>query len=481
VRDFLVIEKSDGVGGTWRDNSYPDSGCDVPSHLYSFSFAPKPDWTRKWAKQPEILEYFESIPGRFGLGPHLRFHTEVSSLTWIEESSTWRIETVDATGNPQEPIESRFVVNGLGQLNVPNIPDIEGLDRFEGTVFHSARWDHDHGLSGEDVAVIGIGASAIQFVPPIAEEVDHLTLFQRSSNYVAPKPDRAFRSWERWAFEHVPFVRKAYRESIYWRFEVRFNLMKKDSWMGRFYKWAFHRTSGSMISEKLPAEVLQPDYQPGCRRVLISNDWYPTLVRQNVDVVTDSVASITEHAVVTSGGTEVPVDTIIFGTGFKSTDFLTPMTVTGREGADLNAVWAGEACAYMSLAVSGFPNLFMLYGPNSNLGHNSILFMIEQQVNYVLAAIEQAEHRGADSMDVNRSAMKRWDDEIVRRSADTVWATDCHSWYKTETGRITNNWIGHTTEYRKRLANPRWHDWEFSQSPEPADQPALTLAESQPV
>lgn len=455
-RDVVVLEKSDGVGGTWRDNHYPDSACDVPSHLYSFSFAPNPDWTRKWAKQPEILGYFEGLVDRYDLAPLLRLGREVTECHWSDDDACWTLRTADG-----EVFRARTVVSGLGQLNIPNIPDIEGLAEFGGTVFHSARWRHDHDLGGERVGVIGIGASAIQFVPPVAAEAGHLTLFQRSPNYVAPKPDREFRSWERWAMRHVPGARRAYRASIYWRLEARFNLMRRNSWMGRLLQQQFRKQIQPMISDRLPAEALVPEYPPGCKRVLIADDWYPALLRPNVEVVTAGVERITPTGVVTAEGREHPLDTLIFGTGFHTTEFLTPMKVTGTEGRDLNDVWSAGAVAYLGLSVAGFPNFFLLYGPNTNLGHNSILFMIEQQVGYVLAALDELDRRGAVSMDVTEGAQARWDREMLRRAGDTVWAEGCHSWYKTDDGRITNNWIGHTTEYRRRLRRPRFTDWRF--------------------
>lgn len=446
IDSFTIYEKSDGVGGTWRDNTYPGAACDVPSHLYSFSFAPKTDWTRRFAEQPEILGYFESLVGSHGLEPHLRFGVEMASARWRDEDATWELRTADG-----ELIEADVVVSGLGQLNRPNIPDIPGLDRFEGTTFHSARWDHEHDLRGERVAVVGIGASAIQFVPRVAKVARQLTLFQRSVNYVAPKPDRRYRPWERWLLEHVRPLQRAYRASIYWRFEARFSLMRKGSRVGRMLQERFGKELSKMASPKLPAEVLVPDYTPGCRRILIANDWYPTLLRPNVEVVDDGVTEITEHAVRTADGREFEVDTIIFGTGFHSTEFLSPLRITGRDGADLNQVWADGARAYLGVAVHGFPNLFLLYGPNTNLGHNSILFMIEQQVGYIRSLILDMVDEGAAAAEVTRQAMDRFDAEIDRATARTVWAEDCHSWYKTEAGRVTNNWPDYSIRYRNRL------------------------------
>lgn len=352
-------------------------------------------------------------------------------------------------------------MSGLGQLNMPYVPDIPGLGDFGGTVFHSARWDHDHDLAGERVGVIGIGASAIQFVPPVVREAGHTTLFQRSANYVAPKPDREFRGWERWTFRNVPGAQRAYRFWIWAKLEARFSLMRRNSALGRMLEKRYRAEVTKMASERLPTEALVPDYPPGCKRVLIADDWFPAITRDDVDVVTADVVGITGDGLDTADGRHVELDTIIFGTGFRSTQFLTPLKITGTGGRDLNEAWDGGAVAYLGLSVAGFPNMFMLYGPNTNLGHNSILFMIEQQVGYVMAAMEQLRRRGAGVIEVTESALTAWDEEILRRSKDTVWSADCSSWYKTDDGRITNNWVGHTTEYRRRMRAPNWDDWRF--------------------
>jgi cation diffusion facilitator CzcD-associated flavoprotein CzcO len=461
IDTFTIFEKSDGVGGTWRDNSYPGAACDVPSHLYSFSFAPKTDWSRKFAEQPEILGYFESLVERFDLGPHLRLGTEVTEAHYDDASGTWTLRTAGAEGEPDGTFVADVVVSGLGQLNRPHIPDVPGLDTFEGAVFHSARWDHGHDLRGERVGVIGIGASAIQFVPRVAVQARHTTLFQRSSNYVAPKKDRPFRGWERWLFEHVPAVQRAYRDSIYWRLEARFALMRRKSRLGAYMERAFRKQISPMVSPRLTEAALIPDYPPGCKRILIADDWYPTLLRRDVEVVTLAVERIEPDAVVTADGGRHPVDALVFGTGFRTTEFLAPLNITGRGGRDLNEVWADGARAFLGLSVPGFPNLFMLYGPNTNLGHNSILFMIEQQVGYTLRMIEEKVTAGLRSVAVRPDAADRFDHDVQAAAADTVWAEGCHSWYKTEDGRITNNWTGHTTAYRKRLSAPDLADWEL--------------------
>jgi len=456
IDTFTIYEKSDGVGGTWRDNTYPGAACDVPSHLYSFSFAPKTDWSRKFAEQPEILGYFESLVRDHGLEPHLRFGVEIESAQWHDAEQEWELTT--ASG---DRIMADVVVSALGQLNRPHVPDLPGLDDFEGSWFHSARWDHDHDLRGERVAVVGIGASAIQFVPRVAKVARQLTLFQRSVNYVAPKPDRRFRDWERWVLDHVPAVQRAYRASIYWRFEARFQLMRKGSRLGSLMQNRFGKEVAKLASERLPAEALVPDYSPGCRRILIANDWYPTLLRPDVEVVTEGIERVTANSIVTTGGREVPVDTIIFGTGFHSTEFLSPLSVSGRAGRNLNEVWAQGAEAHLGMAVPGFPNLFLLYGPNTNLGHNSILFMIEQQVGFIRSLIAEQMAQDAGSVEVTDVAMADYEAEILDATGRTVWAEDCSSWYKNEAGRVTNNWPDYSIRYRRRLRRRREDEYRF--------------------
>ena len=473
ITSFTLYEKADRVGGTWRDNTYPGAACDVPSHLYSFSFAPKVDWTRKFPEQPEILDYLERLVDEHDLGPHIQFATEVTAATWVEEHSLWSLElrrantdsgadgqeATDGDSGQDQHCEAEIVVSGLGQLNRPNIPEIPGLESFTGTMFHSAAWNHEHDLSGESVAVIGIGASAIQFVPQVAAEAAAVTLFQRSVNYVAPKPDRAFKRWELSALRHIPGVRQVYRTSIYWRFEFRFRLMKKGSRLGAVLQKKFRDQVSQLASPKLPLEAIVPDYTPGCRRILIANDWYPTLLKPTTRVVTEGIAAITETAVVTESGEEIPADTIIFGTGFQATDFLAPMRITGRDGQGLNEVWKDGARAFLGLAVSGFPNFFILYGPNTNLGHNSILFMIEQQVGYIRQLVDDFVLKGVRSVEVRERSMQAFDTEISDATAQTVWDEDCSSWYKNASGRVTNNWPDYTVKYKQRLAHPDQRDW----------------------
>jgi cation diffusion facilitator CzcD-associated flavoprotein CzcO len=444
VDDVTLFEKADALGGTWRDNTYPGSGCDVPSHLYSLSFAPNPDWSRRFPEQSEILAHLERIADDFDVRRRIRFSTEVTAATFDEGTGTWTLDL--ASG---ERFEADVVVAATGQLNRPHIPAIAGLADFPGTVFHSARWDHDHDLAGEDVAVIGIGASAIQFVPAIAEQVGRMTLFQRSVNYVGPKPDALISERARRLLAAVPPLRLLYRASIWARFESRFVIFKQGSKLGDIGRKKFADGLKPLATADLPEEAIVPDYPLGCRRILISNDWYPTLARDDVEVVTAPVERIEPDAVV-AGGTRYPADTIIFGTGFKTTDFLEPITVTGAGGAVLGAVWADGAEAHLGITVSGFPNLFLLYGPNTNLGHNSIIFMLERQIGWILQAVRTLATEGRRWVDVTPEAQAASNARLDRELARTVWAGSCHSWYKDARGRITNNWSSYTWRYWQR-------------------------------
>ena len=355
--------------------------------------------------------------------------------------------------------EADVVVSGLGQLNRPYVPDLPGLDEFEGPVFHSARWRHDVDLDGKDVAVVGIGASAIQFVPPVAARAARTTLFQRTANYVAPRNDREYRGWERFVLAHVPGVQRAYRSWIYGKLEFRWLLMRRGSRLGKLLRQRFGAELGKFVSESKPADALIPDYAPGCRRVLISDDWYQTVLRPDVDIVTSGVDRVTPHGVVDAGGTEHHADVLVFGTGFRTTEFLAPLRIEGREGVELSEEWADGASAYLGIAYPGFPNLFMMYGPNTNLGHNSILFMIEQQVGHVVQLLQRMVVERLAAVEVTPEAQARFDEFVDRAVARTVWAEDCSSWYKTDAGRVTNNWPAPTVAYRRQLRHPVRDDW----------------------
>ena len=453
IESFTIYEKADRIGGTWRDNTYPGAACDVPSHLYSFSFAANVDWTRKFPEQPEILAYLEDCVDRFDIRDHIQFGADLAEATFDEDAATWRLLFVDGT-----TIEADVLVAATGQLNRPHVPDIAGLDDFAGHEFHSARWDHDHDLTDRDVAVIGVGASAIQFVPEIAKQARSVTLFQRSSNYVGPKPDGLISDRARALMRRFTVAERAYRASIWVRFDARFAIFKSGSRVGQAFQRRFAKGLEEMVSPELSREALIPDYTIGCKRILISNDWYPTLMEPHVTVVTDPVERVTPGGVV-AAGEEHPVDTIIFGTGFQSTGFLAPMQITGRNGVDLHTSWKDGAEATLGITVSGFPNLYVLYGPNTNLGHNSIIFMLERQIRYAIECIEALAEQDLAWLDVKPEVQAAYNDQVQRELAGTVWGDSCHSWYKTESGKITNNWSGTTLRYWRRTVAPRLDDY----------------------
>ena len=450
MRHFTIVEQSDGVGGTWRDNTYPGSGCDVPSHLYSFSFAPKADWTRRFADQPEILSYAERCVEQFDLGPHLRLGTTVESAGYDDETGQWRLAVASTDGH--HIIEADTVIFACGQLNRPQLPDLDGLDSFAGPAWHSARWDHGCALAGRRVAVIGSGASAIQFVPPVADEADELTIYQRSPNYVAPKKDRVYSPRARWVLSRVMPAERLYRWWIYLSLELRWLVFRKDSWAGRRLGERFRSgIRDGVVSDRLPEESVVPDFPIGCKRILISNDWYPALMRPNVSVVDQPISHIEADAVVTADGERHPTDVLIFGTGFSTTDFLSHIRVTGEGGRSLADAWSEGARAYLGIAVPDFPNCYLLYGPNTNLGHNSILFMVERQMNLILQAMavqtRGAAGRTSSLVAVSADAYHREDERTQRLMAATAWVAECRSWYKAASGRVTNNWPTWTVRY----------------------------------
>ena len=454
VHDFTILERSHGVGGTWHDNRYPGAGCDVPSHLYCFSFAPKPDWQHKFARQPEIESYFQRCVDHYGLREHLSLGTEVQRAQFAD--GAWRVRTSKGV------LDANVLISGTGQLNRPRVPALPGAESFGGASWHSARWNADFDLRGKRVVVIGNGASAAQFVPEIVPHVQQLTLLQRTPAYVFPRKDRLYRGFEKWLFKYVPGWRRAYRSWIYWNLEARFTALEQSSVMGKLVTWMCLRNLKKAVPDAALRATLTPSYPIGCKRIVISDDWYPTLAKDNVNVVTSPIDRVTRDAVVTADGAAHAADAIIYATGFESTSFLVPMQIVGPTGADLHSAWQGGAEAHRGIAVAGFPNLFLLYGPNTNLGHNSILFMIECQVRYIVGCLDELARRGARWLDVKRDAMARYNEELQQRLSHMTWAADCHSWYKNEAGKITNNWTGRTFEYWRRTRKPNFDELEFS-------------------
>jgi cation diffusion facilitator CzcD-associated flavoprotein CzcO len=457
--DFILLERADDVGGTWRDNTYPGCGCDVPSHLYSFSFAPNPNWSRMFAPQPEIFAYLKGVAEQFDLMRHIHFKANLVGARYDDARKLWVVTAEDG-----RVFEADVLVSGMGGLSNPMIPDTPGLDQFKGAVFHSATWDHAFDLVGKRVAVIGSGASAIQFVPAIAPKVDQLFYFQRTPAWVVPKEDRPLRPDERADFAANPWRQRLARIRQYWELEIRFLAFKfKPEWMGLVAKVAKHKIRQAIKDPALQAKIT-PDYTPGCKRLLISNDYYPALARTNVEVVTEGVKAVTATGVVSHDGQTREVDAIIFGTGFKVQDPIPPKTVYGRGGVDLADAWRAGPEAYLGMAVAGFPNFFMLMGPNTGLGHNSMVFMIESQAHYITSAIMAMKHEHIQALEVKPQAQARFVDEVQKELKRTVWNSGCKSWYLNEQGRNTTLWPGFTFAYRLKTRRFKLNQYKAEQA-----------------
>ncbi|PPA05792.1 alpha/beta hydrolase [Pseudomonas sp. MWU12-2312b] len=443
VTDFVILEKKHDVGGVWRDNSYPGAACDVPSHLYSFSFEQNPAWSRVFAPQSEIHAYLRGCADKYGLGQYIRFGAEVTSAEFDEATSLWRVTQQNGT-----VLCATLLISGTGQLSRPAFPKLAGMQSFKGHVFHSATWDHSYTLEGKRVAVVGTGASAIQFVPAIAGKVKHLKVFQRSPAYLMPRPDRAYSKLEKLLLRDLPWTMKAYRASIYMRYESRALAFTRFKGL---MKWAvgipFRKLLTKQVSDPVLRKKLTPDYPFGCKRILLSSEYLKTMSRPNVELITEGIAQVTESGIETIDGEQHEVDAIIYGTGFAATEFLSPMRIVGRGGVDLNHAWRDGTRAYLGLTVPGFPNFFMLYGPNTNLGHNSIVYMLESQIAHVMRCWRMLNTTGTNTVEVDQNAYDRFHGKTQRRLANTVW-NGCKSWYVDDAGNNSTNWPGFTLSYR---------------------------------
>ncbi len=453
---FTILEKAGGVGGTWRDNTYPGAACDVQSHLYSYSFEPKHDWSRKFSPQKEILGYMEHCVQKYGLKSHLRFHSEVREAAFDSQRNEWTVTLADG-----ESLCANVLITATGQLNQPAWPDIPGMDQFAGKIFHSARWDHDYDLADKRVAVIGTGASAIQFVPEIARQVKSLTLFQRSAAWVLTKPDRRFTRLEHNLFRYMPGWDRLYRAMIYWKNESRALAFTRFNGLLELFARQARQEARKQVTDPDKLRHIIPDYQIGCKRILISNEWYPAINRPNVSLVTNGIDHIDSRGILDRDGTHHPADAIIFGTGFKASEFLSPMKITGRSGITLNQAWQDGAAAFKGITVSGFPNLFMLYGPNTNLAHNSIVYMLESQFRYVISALNTLKKYPGSAMDVRKERQDRFTSVIQGGLKGSVWDSGCTSWYLDANGKNTVNWPGFTFSYRFATRQADTTDYQF--------------------
>jgi cation diffusion facilitator CzcD-associated flavoprotein CzcO len=455
LADVTVLEKAGDIGGVWRENTYPGAACDVPSNLYSYSFARKTDWGRRYAEQPDILGYIQDTADRMGLRDLVRTGVEVTSAEYDDSAATWRVATSSG-----ETFEADVLIPAVGQLSRPALPPIPGLDTFEGPSFHSAEWRHDVDLTGKRVAVLGTGASAIQFVPRIREVAGRVTVFQRSAPYVVPKLDRAYTDAHHAAFRKVPGFVAGMRGVIWETTELLGLALTKVAPLARVLHVLASANLRRRIKDPVLRAKLTPDYPIGCKRVLFSSAWYPALASDNVQVETDAVEEVTATGVRAADGRLHEVDVIIYGTGFKATEFLAPMTITGRDGRDLHSEWADGARAHLGMAVPGFPNMFLIYGPNTNLGSSSVILMMEQQARYIRQVVEEIARGGvARAFEVRPAVEAAYDAEVQARLDEGVW-TDCDSWYRTASGRVTTNWPGLVHEYQRRTRVAVLADYE---------------------
>lgn len=445
IHDFTILERSHELGGTWRDNTYPGVACDVPSHLYSYSFEPNPGWTRFFAPQEEILAYLERCADKYGLRPHIRFGLAAEGASFDEATGLWTVKTSDGGS-----ITARVVVSGSGHaLSKPIYPDVPGRERFEGKAMHSARWDHSFPLEGKTVAVIGTGASAIQIVPSIAPKVGRMHVFQRTPGWVLPKPDRAISWREQALFRKRPAVQKLARTAVYWILESMAVGYVVEPRLNRLREQHALRYLRRKVKDPVLRNKLVPTFRLGCKRILISNEWFDTLQRPNVELVTDAITEIRARSIVTKDGVERPVDTIVYATGFEAAEAKPPFAIVGRGGRDLADTWKDGIEAYLGTTISGFPNLFLLIGPNLGLGHSSMVFMMESQFAYVLDAIRTMRARKLAFVDVRRDVEARYNERLQERLSGSVWNSGgCASWYLTSSGKNTTAWPGFTFEYR---------------------------------
>ncbi|WP_332662763.1 flavin-containing monooxygenase [Aeromicrobium sp.] len=459
--DLRLWERSHDLGGVWRDNTYPGAGCDVPSPLYSFSYEPNPGWSRRYALQEEIHAYIRSVADKHGITPLVRFDTEVVAARWSDNSSTWTVTCRDPStdsGTREETVD--ILVSAVGQLSRPTLPRIEGIDSFAGTSFHSAQWDHSFDPTGKTIAVVGSGASAVQFIPHLARDARKLVVFQRSPNYLLPKPDKPYKAFHTKLFEVAPISLRIERGGV-WALTEQFSRgLDDESRVGRINKAIAIWHLRKQVKDPELRAKLTPDYPIGCKRILFSNEFYPALAQDNVDVVTHAITSVTPKGVVDADGTEHEVDAIIYATGFDTQDFLQSIDITGTRGQKLATQWADGAHAYLGMYVPNFPNLFVTYGPNTNLGGGSIIFMLEAQARHMRQTMDRLKAGDYTTVEVTEEAELAYDRELTEKLEHSAWA-HCDNWYRHRSGRITSNWPGSTAPFAKatKVLEPTAFRW----------------------
>ncbi|PJK21531.1 flavin-containing monooxygenase [Mycolicibacterium goodii] len=461
-RDFTIFDREDGVGGTWRINTYPGLACDVKSHLYSYSFDLNAEWTRLWSEQPEILAYFERCARRHRLEPHLSLNTEVCSAHW--DTDGWVLTT---SGGDQYRFD--VVVSAVGLFTRPLLPDLVEEEPFTGTVMHTSRWDHSIPLAGRKIAVLGTGSTAAQLVPQLAKVADTVYSVQRSPTWILPKPDRPYTARERWIFAHVPLAKKIYRTRLWLRSESNISVIEHGSDKTQEFKAvALDMLQATVVDDGL-RERLTPDHPLGCKRLVFSSDFIPALTRPNVEVVSSPARALRSRSLITEDGRELEVDIVACATGYAAADYLGQIDVTGEGGLRLREVWRDGAYAYLGMTVPGFPNFFMLYGPNTNVGSNSVIFVLEAQARYVVRALKHLRRRQKTYVAVKPEVMSRFIADIDRWMRGTVWLTRCSSYFRAPNGRVVTQWPRSARTLWAMTRRFRTADYIFTP---PADGPA---------
>ena len=455
---FIILERASDIGGTWRDNTYPGCGCDVPSHLYSYSFEPNPSWSRAFSKQPEILDYIHTCTKKHGLREHIQFNTAIKKLIFDEIKGYWIV--IDQNG---KSITAKTVIAAIGPLNVPIFPKINGWENFGGVFFHSSHWPKGFDPSGKRIAIIGTGASAIQITPEIAPKAAQLFVFQRTAPWVMPKRDGPFSNFTKGVLKKIPLLHWLFRELIYWLMELRGKGLFGNQTVHRLATALAKKHIRDSIADPVLREKVTPDYNIGCKRVLPSNDYYPALQRHNVELITEPISSISEQFIFGKNGSQWEVDAIVYATGFEASEFTNrDITVIGRDGRNLLAEWKeSSAEAYYGITVNGYPGLLFMTGPNTGLGHNSVIHMMESQLNYIHDYLKKLAILPPHSFfDVKKEIQASFNKKIQKALSRMVWASGCKSWYQTSTGKNTTLWPGHTFTYRKKTKKVNLEDYE---------------------
>ena len=459
IDNFVVVDKAKEIGGTWQANHYPGAACDVPSHFYCFSFAPNPNWSRVYSQQPEILAYMHDVVQRFGLTPHIHLGVEVTQTVFDQAQGIWRIGLAEGG-----EVTARFIINGMGGLHRPKLPDIPGRDEFAGTSMHTALWDRDYDVTGKRVAVVGSAASAIQLVPEVAKSAAHIDIYQRTPNYIAPRRDRAYSAWEKRLFAAWPFTAQLLRAAFFWRLDLLLYPVVKSRRFRARGAQQIRRYIRAVVRDKALHDALTPDYELGCKRILISDDFFPALNRKNVDLLTDGIQEINASGITDGKGQHRAYDLIVYATGFDIQAQFFSLDATGRNGRRLSDAWAQGVEAHRGVMLAGFPNYFMTTGPNTGVGTTSVIYMIERTTNWIMQTIDRA-RKTETLVDVKPAAQRAYNDRIADELQETVWASGCESWYRSPSGRIETLYPGSATMFAREMHAPDFS--ELSQDPMP--------------